>query len=172
MARRPSIHDEEVVGLAARNLVAKAVRENEGLEGREHDLIVGVSHAIQYNDDGYDICRSLESDGWEPDAKLVEIMDQAIFEKMDALRMAEAVWAAKEKIVMRFGVREAVSFADRTGAWQRGVILSVDERRAKYTVFCEALGHVPQGQNGVSGIILNEEDCSPAEDTRCLQNPR
>jgi hypothetical protein len=161
--RRPTIHNEEVVGLAARNLVAKAVREDANLEGREDDFLVGVSHAIQYNDDGYDICRSLESDGWEPDAKLVEIMDQAIFEKMEALSTAEQVWAAKEKIVMRFGVREAVTFADRTGAWQRGVILSVDERRAKYTVFCEALGHVPQGQSGVSGVILNEEECSAAE---------
>lgn len=89
--KRPTLHDPEVIAAAARKL-APAVKE--WVEDSAVTLAVieaDLREAIKFDDDGYAIARELDSQ-YYPDARLVEILDQAYGAKTDALRALERDW--------------------------------------------------------------------------------
>lgn len=63
------------------------------MKQEEHTDIIGdLVVAIRHETDGYEIAKSLERIGWEPDAELVEIVSEAFSKKKAVLDKACEEW--------------------------------------------------------------------------------
>lgn len=158
MTKRPTIRDERVLQAAAKELLAEFNKgTGEGLS--EDDALYSIVEAITWEDDGFRICRELENNGWDCDAEMVDIMDNAAAYKYRHHRELLAEWVKENSITPPLCVSARVRFVHR-GEQRVGTIRSINADAAEYTVFCEELGHVREGL-GTHGTIVKYEDCWP-----------
>jgi hypothetical protein len=124
------------------------------------EVIADLEKAIAYGEDGYSIAKYLDtSRGWDVDADLVEILDRTFFEKLALHDKAVNEWVLAYSIKPKLEAGAAVTVHNRSTGNKvvDGQIVSIDEKRGRYTVFIEALGHVRSGC-GTTGVVLPFED--------------
>jgi hypothetical protein len=93
MTPRPKITDDVIIEAAAKRLL-KPVTEwlAEAGDEDESNTLEELKAAIKFESDGYDIAKYLDRKGWMPNARLVEILDQAFSAKHSALAEACKAW--------------------------------------------------------------------------------
>ena len=129
---RPTIQDDDVVRLAARNAVRRIADEWEDDEITADDTIViqelYEAFSRNYDDDGYTLARRLETIFcWSPDAALVEILDH------DFLHRARD--EAVKQWVNVYGIKPELSIGTEVVCRHGiGVITEIAENAAEYVV--------------------------------------
>lgn len=169
---RPSAADDDILEEAAKLIVEELIREyGEGIVEGEKDLATEqITEAIGYSDDGYKICRDLESEGWDPDARMVAIFDDVSVHKRRVLDERVKAWVAAEGVTPEFKVGDRVQFYrhnPKVGLYD-GEIVKVYPDRAEYVIEVKSLGHVRTGA-GVHGLVIPFENCSPLPATQLAQ---
>lgn len=123
------------------------------------ELLDEVSHG----DDGYGICRKLDSSGWTPDSELVGILDDLPWHKVT--KGAVKRWLLDNQVAPKLAIGEAVKVYDEhwgvrpmpsTAPLLEGEVVRVDLEGGTYTVFVPSLGHVREGL-GSHGRIYDWE---------------
>jgi hypothetical protein len=113
-------------------------------------VINDLQKAIRYEADGYDVAKHLESEGYTPDAELVEILNDVAHHKHQALYNLEKTWVAEQGLVGP-SVSTIVEFKHQGKTIQGEV--TENTPTGKSVVFCESLGHVRSGKgNGTLGL--------------------
>lgn len=177
---RPRRYAREFVRAAAEALAPDVA---EWADDSDHqkialDLFEAMTSIIGF--DGFDIAKRLADNGWEPDAELVEILEQAESEIDSAYRKGVSQWIKLYNITPLFKIGDVVAFNGRDasrsaadGEIVTGTICKVDAEQGSYTVNIPAFGHQPyitneemkagkKFQNGVPyGQILNFEILFP-----------
>jgi hypothetical protein len=167
---RPKLEDKSILERAAEILFDDLRSACAELDADDRDeMIEHILEAIAYESDGYRICRALESDGWDPDERMVEVFSDSNRAKQEALKEALALWVEDTQTEAAFKPGDMVMFrsgnrALSTFEWRVGRIKRVDAKRAEYVVFSAELGHVEHGP-GTLGAIVDFEACRPYEST-------
>lgn len=148
---RPKRSDETIVREAAKKLAPK-VKEWLDDDSQLADIEADLVEATKYNDDGYDVARSLDGH-YSPDAALVEILDDAGWAKRDACSKAEAEWV-KANNIQAIPLETKVRWSRKANA---GVgVVTKNHPDGKSTVTFASLGQAPG-----SGYIVEWEELIP-----------
>lgn len=144
---RPKRSDDFIVREAAKLLAPKVkewLDDDTELEDIEADLV----KAIKYNDDGYEVARSLDGK-YSPDAALVEILDEAGMAKRNAHSKAEVEWV-KANNIQEIPLETKVRWSRKAEA---GIgVVTKNHPDGKSTVTFASLGQTPG-----SGYIVEWE---------------
>ena len=157
IAERPRYSDRETSERAVEELIPDVLKWLGG-DSTAEEIREDLLDALDCHDDGYDICRILESRySWAVNAGLVEIMeDMAAFRKHEALRERVKEWVAATGLKPEYGEGDIVTFACGD-EFHEGKIKRIHTVVGTYLVFCPALGHVESGV-GTNGIYVNFEN--------------
>lgn len=156
MQTRPTINDDRVITIAAQALLDQLVADGAEFDDTD-DTLHDLTQALTMETDGYHIGRYLEDEGWTMHAGLIEIFDEAMDLRLEAHRQLVREWVLNEGILPTRQLGDTVTI-DHQGQRVVGVIDRIDTRQGTYLVRCHSLGHVPQGQRGVHGFVINYED--------------
>lgn len=151
--KRPTLHDPEVIAAAARKLAPAVKQWVEDLAEKLAQIEADLREAIKFDDDGYAIARELDSQ-YYPDARLVEILDQAYGAKTDALRALERDWVQANQL-QPIPLETKVRWQKKPAAGV-GIVIGNDDA-GHSTVMFPSLGHVREGV-GRHGYIANWEE--------------
>lgn len=163
MKPRPTKNDPEVLKAAAQALLPEVMdwlKCNDS-EYTEDEILNDLQKALQWNDDGYQIARNLDS--WCPDAALVEILDGAYFAKGTARSKACEAWVKENGLTGQAIGSRVVS--DRHPEAGVGTVL-LNHSNGTSTVNFPKMGHVPEGQIGTWGLILEWERLKPYDNPK------
>jgi hypothetical protein len=94
MKTRPQRYSKEVNTKVAELLWPKVLT---WLEGEDAD-IQDVVDAVNFNRDGYAIARELDHAGWDPDADLVDILDQAEHFRYEVIKKLSTLWVKENNL--------------------------------------------------------------------------
>lgn len=159
MRKRPGYRDGAITYLAANDLL-EDVRDwliaHGGDPYTDDELRRDIMDAIEFHNDGYEICQQLERASWFPDARLVEIMEDASRAKRKALEMREARWVEKVGLTPKHEIGEVVEFRRRDKIYY-GEIKRVDAKQGRYIIFNDELCG-PRDSGNLTGIYVNFED--------------
>lgn len=120
-----------------------------------YDLI----NAIEFTDDPYKIVKNLESQSWEGDRDLIDIMDEIYMLRHEAYNSLIKEWVIQHNIKPEYSVGTLVNFKIRSVSY-KGEIINVDGALGEYVIFSEQYGHV-RDENGTQGIRIPFEDVKP-----------
>lgn len=160
---RPNEHDDAVCQIAAEKIWPR-VKQWLGDDARDDEAeIKALARAVRGEGDGYKIARGLERDGWDPNAELVDILDNAGAAKYRACDELTKKWVAENEIKPAFAVGAQVKFKENrfSKTSQTGEVTKIEEDRAMYWIFCAELGHVREGC-GTHATILPYEHVEAA----------
>jgi len=166
MTKRPSSHDEKIDTLIAEELLDDVIGwlKASGDEDPDRDEVrKSLESAMDFEDDGYKIARQLDNDGWDVDAELVHILDNAFPNRIRIHRDFVAKWVEENGIKPTFEVGQTVAFKERNKS-HTGEITRINEKQAEYTIYCAEMGHVREG-TGSHGVILPFEAVSIPEES-------
>lgn len=152
---RPTLYDPAVITAAAKQLAPAVKQWCEDPAVSVEDIETDLAKALRFDDDGYKIARALDGQ-YDPDARLVEILDEAYSAKTSALRALERDWVQANQlqpIPLETKVRWTKKPAAGVGV---GIVVRNDDA-GKATVMFASLGHVRQG-TGCHGFIVNWEE--------------
>lgn len=157
---RPTINDEAVIRTAAEKLlpaVKEWLKQADDQEYDDEDTLKHLCRAIQWDHhDGYQIAKRLDSDGWVPDAALVEILDDAMRYKQDARDVACAEWMKTSGLTgPAIGARVRCPSKPTLGA---GTVLKSDDMGRGLVRFDN------QSQGSYLGHWIELERLTPAEE--------
>ena len=82
--------DMRVVGKMAKRAAEEIAKHYGDPDIVDDESIRSLESAMRYRDDGYEICKQLDDDGWEVDAELVALMNNACWWRIDAKKEIEA----------------------------------------------------------------------------------
>lgn len=131
--KRPGIDDAEK--MTVRDKVTRAVTEQRGQEA---------------------IIASLVKEGITPDDEITRLFVNVEGKRKEVHHRLVKLWVRNECIKPAKRRGAEVTFK-RDGGTEKGTIIEVDRDTARYTVFCEHLGHKTSGM-GVRGLVVNCED--------------
>jgi hypothetical protein len=117
-----------------------------------------LKRAIEFEDDAYEITRSLDDMGWGECRSLINLMDRVESFRRSSHKYFVEKWVLNNGVQPKAKVGETVGFKHNDGKQYSGTIISILETEAKYLVFCPDLGHVKKGTIGVQGTYLPYED--------------
>lgn len=119
-------------------------------------VLAELTDALKWEHDGYQLAADLDDVGWEPDAELVAILNDAAFIRHSVrhkrVRQWVKDWDIKPAVLVGTKVHVRRGFG-----YVQGEVIATNAEDATYTVFCESLGHVRSG-DGTRGMIANFED--------------
>lgn len=158
---RPKRFSIEVVKPTARKIALKLMElpdMEEGGEEIEDDVIKAVRHA--YSIDAYKIAKQLDYLGWDVDEEIVSTIDScAHIAQTESINEATKKWIKDNNYEPRFEVGDTVMFRHPKGQEEFGEIVKVYSEMMRYLIYCEHLGHIPEGKGaGVHGTIINDEE--------------
>jgi hypothetical protein len=159
LASRPTRRDKAVIQRAA-VLLLKRLRDNVSEpfdpEDSEDVVIRQIEKALTYahGDDGYEIAKRLEDEGWDVTTSLVEEVDGGCL--WEAYDECVAKWVAEQSRTPQLVIGTTVvvhpnSFEKLQTA--HGEITAISQERGTYTVLVPSWGHVRSG-TGTHGRIL------------------
>lgn len=158
--KRPNYNSKEVGKLAAEMLLPEVIQwlKDDGDDRAEEErdqILDNLIDSMEYESDGFRIAEQLKSNHyWEPDARLVDILDGN--HKYDAHKDLVRKWVKENDIKPGLNLESKVT-VNVKGKTVNGVIVRIDYDTAQYTVFCESLGHVREGV-GTHGVIFPYEE--------------
>lgn len=132
-------------------------------EDRDKDSAREILDNAGWQDDGYELARDFDRNGWCPDSELVDILDDypAFIHRAHNEMVAE--WVKQDSIKPQLTVGTMVSFTYR-GTPTVGEITAVYEDRAEYSVFVESLGHkraaTKECGSCTLGVLVKYEECT------------
>ena len=136
---RPVYNDAMAVLLAEKvgGIVFKWCEKETPLE----DCIESAKKVLRFgsNDDGYELAKSFEDEGYAPNADLVELLDGVWYEKSQILSDAIKAWVVEDIIQPELTVGAKVK-ATIGGKLVDGEIVVVDIDRAQYGVWVASEG--------------------------------
>ena len=150
---RPNRHDAAFRTAAAEAIIPEFEEWlGEDLDAFGRERVVKVL-ASACGDDGYEIAKELEREGYQPDSALVEILDQ--LDTHSVYAKAVSVWLAETGVRPQLAIGAVVTIPARMKEHQGvvGEIARINERTGEYTVCCASLGH---GRGG--GLIFPWEE--------------
>lgn len=147
---RPEFHSASVIKRTAERLLPKF---QEWLDGETSGSnLADLTRALESGDlDGYDIAESLKRKGYSPNAELVEILDDALYQKGESHREEVEEWVRANDLKLDLAIGAKVEIVHR-GQKHVGEIGGLHEKTAEYVVTIRALGHAPR-----CGLILGFE---------------
>ena len=147
---RPSRRDPEIIAAAATKLAPQVIEWMTGTDSDLPQLIEDLKKAMRWDSDGYQLARRM--DDYEPDAQLVEILDEAghlvrAEHEKACIAWVEANGLKGPEIGARVKYhRQGEELGTVTRNWPEG----------RSTVAFASLGHVTEGM-GSHGFILEWE---------------
>jgi len=158
MVARPDIYDDQVQRAVAEKLAPKVMAWDSNGEYDLEDLVPELQKALDdaLNYDAYKITRSLDDDGWEVDADLVDVFGAALSLALQERDRLTKLWVLAEGIVPTFKLGDRVQSRRRVNA-STGEITNIDLELGRYLVFNPHAGHVRHGP-GTHGTYENFED--------------
>ncbi|QMI49920.1 hypothetical protein [Burkholderia sp. MBR-1] len=144
---RPMAHDTSVIKLAAEQLCKRV-----GLNFADEQAVADMTRALGWGGCTFDLARALADRGWEVDDELLRILGDADFEILEARDAYVRRWVAAREVVPQRDVGDVVRF-DYQRSPVDGEIRRIDRQHGTYTIFCESLGHVREG-DGTHGIVV------------------
>jgi len=172
--KRPSIRDDDVIKVAATRLLDEVITwlETGGdttdytndADERER-VLEQLCDAISSSSDtdGYQVARQLDSDGWDPDARLVEILDSvAVYLRQEVSRVS-VVWFTEQGFTIIPNGARVKSKKANSGGGEIGKVIEF-HNDGRYTVNFPQLGHKnpdDHSASGTSGFIIEHELLEP-----------
>lgn len=165
MTERPTRHTEAVRLAAATAFAPKFIEwldENRFGDQRPMDVrLKGVIHDVllqlpPHERDAFRLACAVEAIGYDGNAELVDLMDEWDGHLEATTREEVARWVTQNDIQPWFKVGDKLNVIV-SGVDYDGTIHSISRERAEYVVNIQALGHVPAGQMGTSGIVFTFE---------------
>lgn len=156
---RPSRTDKIITKQVAEKLLPDFARwmKTDDAEVDQDDLLSDLIKALGYDDDGYEIARNLDHNGYSPDAELVGILDAAGDYRQNIHAEACKAWVATNNL-QPIPLDAAVRWPDKPAA---GVgIVTKNHLDGKSTVSFPSLGHTR-----VRGYIVEWEELAIVGDT-------
>ena len=149
---RPSERDLDIRRLAAID-ICKDLDE----EVNETN-IASIARALRSGDDGYQLAREMDDDGWEVDEGTVGILRGASYHLRDHHRTAVRAWVAETNPVNPVPLGEMAALTGGVfGEGRQGKVVKINADLATSTVSEAAKGH---GENG--GWVMPWERLQPA----------
>jgi hypothetical protein len=164
--QRPAYYSSEVLELTLDKLMPKIIKylaseDPEIVNDEEYvsQIRKSISQAIDYEDERFQICKSLDQDSWTIDSALEDIIDDVPRFRDDAYDIVIKKWIEINSIVAKKCIGDIVRFNNTrdTSKLVTGEIIKIDEKRAKYLVFSAELGHVKKGCGTLGNYITFEE---------------
>ena len=121
------------------------------------DIADDLAERGSFHHDGYDLAKSLERDGYYPDADLVEILNDFWGAKSDARRAAVKAWVIAENVRPTIEVGTVVSVDGYGGG--TGPVVQVNEEEAYYLVRIDT--HAGTNPSGYIGTHISYERATP-----------
>ena len=146
------------------DLIFGTIKEWSGFTDDDRDIAEYLLDNYLHEHNGYEIARKLEYKfSISPDSSLVEILDGIYTLRYEIMRVMERDWVKKEQLSPKYKVGDAVKYIFQKKHMNGdspylGEIINIDDTLFKYTVNFPDLGHVPRGQLGTQGIVLNCEE--------------
>ncbi len=154
---RPARGTPEIRTAVAKNLLPRVLEwmgKEVAADCDQEELLEDLTKALQGDEDGYQMARQLED--YEPDAKLVEILDDAHYLVTEEYTKVIRTWVAEHTDELpRPKLYDIVTHPGRGGDHPGVVTHIYDDGRA--CVCFVGLGHVREG-SGTRGFILPWEE--------------
>lgn len=157
--KRPTDRDEAVRERAVALMIAAIKDECSDVEtdGIEDD----IRDALDEGSSGFRRAQLLERCGWEIDDELLDVLRRDT--GYDALEQEITAWVQAEGIQPTLAIGAKVTLKTEHFRTQQPVaedvvaeVTRIDAKRATYTLYVEAFGHVRDGL-GVHGVVLPYE---------------
>jgi len=107
-----------------------------------------------YNEDGYQLAKYFEDDGFGSDSELVGILDSIWWERDKILNEHIKKWVKEDNIQPQLNIGDKVKYKRRKEE-VIAEIARIDKDVAQYLTYIEGIGQI----KGKSGHIINFEDC-------------
>ena len=161
---RPKLYSEEVLEMTVDKLMPLIMKWYGNTSENEIEIRENVKLAIEFDDDGYEIVRTLESSCyWDVDRSLIDVMDEVSHLRRLSHDYYVEKWVLNNGVMPKHQLGEVVSFKQK-GKLYSGTITKILEKDAQYLVNCPDLGHVKSGV-GTHGTYLLYEDVTPVNKT-------
>lgn len=154
--KRPAFNSASVTKRTAERLLPKF---QEWLDGdTSGSNLADLTRALESGDlDGYDLAEKLKRKGYSPDAELVEILNEAMYQKSEAHREEVEDWVRAHDLKLDLAVGTKVEISHK-GQKHFGEIGGLYEKTAQYIVTVKELGHAKN-----CGLILGFEEVKAVE---------
>jgi len=148
--------DEKIISIAIKKMLPD-IKKWSKEDDDEEDILKSLISNYSSFEDGYTFAKKLdENDSWESDTELVNILDDASNYVREVLIEEEKKWVIENEITPPYQIGDKVSFNYRKKD-VIGEIVKIWHDTAKFTIYCESLGHVKSGC-GTNGTIINYEN--------------
>jgi hypothetical protein len=172
--KRPSIRDKEVIKVAATRLLDEVISwlEQSGDttdyaedEEERNNVLEQLVDAIDGSSDtdGYQLARQLDQAGWDPDSRLVEILDSVSSYLRTEVSRLSVIWFAEEGFTIIPNGSRVKSKKNHSGLGEIGKVIDF-HNDGRYTVNFPQLGHKnpdDHSASGCSGFIIEHELLEP-----------
>lgn len=151
---RPTWNDEMLKELA--QIVGKQVNEWCNDETPLEDCIKAAEKVLQWhsNDNGYEIAKEFEDEGFSPDSELVEILDIVSYHRSKVQETFIKKWVAKNNLKLHL-VKGQKVIAKLIGKGEvKGEIVKLYPETMQYGFWYEAQGY----EKGKYHICVNSEN--------------
>jgi hypothetical protein len=153
---RPKQSDDAVIDEVASLLlpdVMKWLEVDSADEEEKEETVKSLRRAISWDYDGYAIAKNLDDRGWDPDARLVDILDRAGMAALKAHGNLCRKWVLEEGMEGP-AVGTVVLFQKKEG------VVARNDPDGKALVRVPAMGHVAEGR-GCHGVFVPWEEITP-----------
>jgi hypothetical protein len=127
-------------------------------EESEDEIFNYLKNKFTVNDfrieNGYELCKEMDSDGYEPDEDLVEIMSSSSYLVYKAFEQAQKDWVVKCEIIPALNIGEEVEIKYE-GSFHKAKINEIKKETAQY------ICNIPNLMSTTSGVYVNFEDVEP-----------
>lgn len=165
ISSRPSWNNEMLEELA--QIVGKMVNGWCDNETELEDCINTAKKILKHNsDDGYELAKDFESEGFSPDSELVEILNYVSYEKNTIINNCIRKWVVDNSLKLEFVVGQNVIVKLNYKGDKVCEIMKLIPEEMKYGIWYDGIGY----QKGKGCIIVNSEnvkDLVVGEDMIC-----
>lgn len=160
---RPKLHESYIAKAAAEDLLPDLMG---WADAGESERLNYLDDAVElmgsaFVSDGYQLAKILDRKGYDPDSRLVEILENAYSLLQDAHTRAVKEWVKGWNVQVPWQVGQTVQIKHK-GKTVDGEVVAIRADEATCTVLCPSLGHVRKGL-GTNGLIINSEDVRAVE---------
>ena len=155
---RPKRNNEEIMSETAKVIAKKVLSWTRQDYFTEEDVIDALCKVLPFSDDGYELAKEMEDEGFDADSELVSIMEGASWELDRQHRKAVKQWVKDNDIrpKLKEGDEIHIQVRQRDRTKYDAIIAEVREETAEYMVAVPDLGHIKEGL-GTHGYILRYE---------------
>lgn len=158
MKNRPKLSDDAVRDAVVEALLESVMQWREieicGDAEEKEEVVADLKKALGWDYDGYQIAKNLDGRGWDPDAALVDILDNAGGAARKAHGDLCRAWVAAEK-------REGPAVGAAVVVQNKAGVVVRNEPDGRSLVRVPELGHVAEGR-GCHGVFVPWEELQSA----------